>query len=383
MDVIWNAVSGPLLYGFAFFTVLTIVVFFHELGHFLVARWCGVKVSAFSIGFGPEIGGFNDRHGTRWKLSWIPLGGYVKFMDDDNAASVPSHETIAKMSAEERAGSFHAKPLWQRAAVVVAGPIANFILAIVIFTFWFWSQGVYTTEARVDDVLPDSPAARAGIKAGDVVTAIEGQPVTVFEQIQRNVSLNVGKTLTFEINRGGQKLDIPVTPEVREQVDEKGDTIRLVQIGVKRVTGQDGMTRYQPGFFEAIGIAGDRTWFVVTSTMGYFADVVSGRQGTDQLGGPIRIADVAGRVATQGLEYIIQLAAFLSVSVGLINLFPIPMLDGGHLMFYAIEAVRGRPLNERHQEIGFRIGMALVLSLMIFATFNDLHILKRWFGGAG
>ncbi len=383
MDVIWNAVSGPLLYGFAFFTVLTIVVFFHELGHFLVARWCGVKVSAFSIGFGPEIGGFNDRHGTRWKLSWIPLGGYVKFMDDDNAASVPSHETIAKMSAEERAGSFHAKPLWQRAAVVVAGPIANFILAIVIFTFWFWSQGVYTTEARVDDVLPDSPAARAGIKAGDVVTAIEGQPVTVFEQIQRNVSLNVGKTLTFEVNRGGQKLDIPVTPEVREQVDEKGDTIRLVQIGVKRVTGQDGMTRYQPGFFEAIGIAGDRTWFVVTSTMGYFADVVSGRQGTDQLGGPIRIADVAGRVATQGLEYIIQLAAFLSVSVGLINLFPIPMLDGGHLMFYAIEAVRGRPLNERHQEIGFRIGMALVLSLMIFATFNDLHILKRWFGGAG
>lgn len=383
MDVIWNAVSGPLLYGFAFFTVLTIVVFFHELGHFLVARWCGVKVSAFSIGFGPEIGGFNDRHGTRWKLSWIPLGGYVKFMDDDNAASVPSHETIAKMSAEERAGSFHAKPLWQRAAVVVAGPVANFILAIVIFTFWFWSQGVYTTEARVDDVLPDSPAARAGIKAGDVVTAIEGQPITVFEQIQRNVSLNVGKTLTFEVNRGGQKLDIPVMPEVREQVDEKGDTIRLVQIGVKRVTGQDGMTRYQPGFFEAIGIAGDRTWFVVTSTMGYFADVVTGRQGTDQLGGPIRIADVAGRVATQGLEYIIQLAAFLSVSVGLINLFPIPMLDGGHLMFYAIEAVRGRPLNERHQEIGFRIGMALVLSLMIFATFNDLHILKRWLGGAG
>lgn len=383
MDVIWNAVSGPLLYGFAFFTVLTIVVFFHELGHFLVARWCGVKVSAFSIGFGPEIGGFNDRYGTRWKLSWIPLGGYVKFMDDDNAASVPSHETIATMSPEERAGSFHAKPLWQRAAVVVAGPVANFILAIVIFTFWFWSQGVYTTEARVDDVLPDSPAARAGLKAGDVVTAIEGQPVTVFEQIQRNVSLNVGKTLTFEINRGGQKLDLPVTPEVREQVDEKGDTIRLVQIGVKRVTGQDGMTRYQPGFFEAIGIAGDRTWFVVTSTMGYFADVVSGRQGTDQLGGPIRIADVAGRVATQGLEYIIQLAAFLSVSVGLINLFPIPMLDGGHLMFYAIEAVRGRPLNERHQEIGFRIGMALVLSLMIFATFNDLHILKRWLGGAG
>lgn len=383
MDAIWNAVSGPLMYGSAFFAVLMVVVFFHELGHFLVARWCGVKVSAFSIGFGPEIFGFYDRYGTRWKLAWIPLGGYVKFMDDDNAASVPSHETIAKMSPEERAGSFHAKPLWQRAAVVAAGPAANFILAMVIFTFWFWAQGVYTTEARVDDVLPDSPAARAGLKPGDVVTAIAGEPVTIFEDIQRKVSANVGQTLPFKVLREGQTLEIPVTPEVREHVDEAGDKVRMVLIGVRRIPGKDGMTRYQPGFIESIGIAGDRTWFIVTSTLGYFGDVIGGRQAADQLGGPIRIADVAGRVAAQGLEYIIQLAAFLSVSVGLINLFPIPLLDGGHLMFYAIEAVRGRPLEERHQEMGFRIGMAVVLSLMIFATFNDLHILKRWLGGAG
>ena len=383
MDAIWNAVSGPLMYGFAFFAVLMIVVFFHELGHFLVARWCGVKVNAFSIGFGPEIYGFYDRHGTRWKLAWIPLGGYVKFMDDENAASVPSHETIAKMSPEERAGSFHAKPLWQRAAVVAAGPAANFILAMVIFTFWFWAQGVYTTEARVDDVLPDSPAARAGLKPGDVVTAIAGEPVTIFEDIQRKVSANVGQTLPFKVLREGQTLEIPVTPEVREHIDEAGDKVRMVLIGVRRIPGKDGMTRYQPGFIESIGIAGDRTWFIVTSTLGYFGDVIGGRQAADQLGGPIRIADVAGRVASQGLEYIIQLAAFLSVSVGLINLFPIPLLDGGHLMFYAIEAVRGRPLEERHQEMGFRIGMAVVLSLMIFATFNDLHILKRWLGGAG
>lgn len=383
MDAIWTAVSGPLMYGFAFFSVLMIVVFFHELGHFLVARWCGVKVSAFSIGFGPEIGGFYDRHGTRWKLSWIPLGGYVKFMDDENAASVPSSEAIATMSPDQRAGAFHTKPLWQRAAVVAAGPIANFILAIVIFTFWFWSQGVYSTEARVDEVVPDSPAARAGLMSGDVVTAIDGQPITVFEQIQRTVSLNVGKTLKFEVQRGGQTVEIPVTPEVREHIDGAGDTVRMVLIGVRRKTGEDGVKRHDPGFVEAIGLATDRTWYVVTATLGYFGDIVGGRQSADQLGGPIRIADVAGRVASQGWEYIIQLAAFLSVSVGLINLFPIPLLDGGHLMFYAAEAVRGRPLDEKHQEIGFRIGLAVVLSLMIFATFNDLHILKRWLGGAG
>jgi regulator of sigma E protease len=383
MEVLSNALAGPLLYGFAFFTVLTIVVFFHELGHFLVARWCGVSVKAFSIGFGKEIAGFDDRHGTRWKLSWIPLGGYVKFMDDENAASVPSREAIDNMSPEERAGSFHAKPVWQRAAVVAAGPIANFILAMVIFTFWFWLYGVFSTQARVDEVLPDSPAARAGLQAGDLITAIEGRPVSAFEHIQRHVGTSVGQTLTFTVERQGQKIDLAVTPEVREQVDDKGDAIRMVMIGVKRKPGADGVTRYQPGLGESVGLAADRTWFIVTSTMGYLKDVVFGKQSADQLGGPIRIADVAGRVATQGVEYIIQLAAFLSVSVGLINLFPIPLLDGGHLMFYAIEAVRGRPLNERHQEMGFRIGLAVVLSLMIFATFNDLHILKRWLGGAG
>ncbi len=383
MEALYNALSGPLLYGFAFFTVLTIVVFFHELGHFLVARWCGVKVKAFSIGFGQEVFGFDDRHGTRWKLCWIPLGGYVKFMDDENAASVPSREAIAGMSDEERAGSFHAKPLWQRAAVVSAGPIANFILAIVIFTLWFWVNGVYSTEARVDEVMPDSPAAKAGLQSGDLIVAIEGRPVTAFEHIQRHVGTSVGQTLTFRVERGGQTIDLPVTPEVREQRDDKGDVIRMVMIGVKRKPGKDGVIRTDPGFFESVGLAGDRTWFIVTSTLGYMKDVIAGRQSADQLGGPIRIADVAGRVATQGLEYIIQLAAFISVSVGLINLFPIPLLDGGHLMFYAIEALRGRPLDERHQEIGFRIGLAVVLSLMIFATFNDLHILKRWLGGAG
>ena len=383
MDALMEMLSGPLLYGFAFLFVLTIVVFFHELGHFLVARWCGVDVKAFSIGFGQEIFGFNDRYGTRWKVSWIPLGGYVKFMDDENAASVHSRETIEQMSPAERAGSFHAKPVWQRSAVVAAGPIANFILAIIIFTLWFWLHGVYSTEPRVDDLVPGGPAARAGIQAGDLVTAIDGKPVTAFEHIQRHVTANVGNPLTFTVERAGQSLDLVVTPEVREQIDEKGDKTQMVMIGVKRTATREGIKVHSPGLIESAGLAVDRTWFIVTSTLGYLGDVIWGKQSGDQLGGPIRIADIAGRVAEQGLEYTIQLAAFLSVSVGLINLFPIPLLDGGHLMFYAIEAVRGRPLTERVQEIGFRIGLAVVLGLMVFATFNDLHILKRWFGGAG
>ena len=383
MDGLLGTLSGPLLYAFAFLFVLTVVVFFHELGHFMVARWCGVNVKAFSIGFGKEIFGFDDKYGTRWKLCWIPLGGYVKFMDDENAASVPSKDAIDQMSAAEREGSFHAKPVWKRAAVVVAGPVANFILAIVIFTAWFWWVGVYSTEARVDELIPDGPAAKAGLQVGDLVTEIDGKPVTSFEQIQRAVGTNVGNPLTFKVDRNGTPVELVVTPEVRVQIDDKGDKASTVIIGVKRSASKETIKVHQPGVIEATGLAVDRTWFIVTSTLGYLGDVFGGRQSGDQLGGPIRIADIAGRVAHQGLEYVIQLAAFISVSVGLINLFPIPLLDGGHLMFYAIEAVRGKPLTERVQEIGFRIGMALVLGLMVFATINDLHILKRWFLGAG
>lgn len=383
MDGLLGTLSGPLLYAFAFLFVLTVVVFFHELGHFMVARWCGVNVKAFSIGFGKEIYGFNDKHGTRWKLCWIPLGGYVKFMDDENAASVPSKDAINQMSAADREGSFHAKPVWQRAAVVVAGPVANFILAIVIFTAWFWWVGVYSTEARVDELIPDGPAAKAGLQVGDLVTEIDGKPVTSFEQIQRAVGTNVGNPLRFKVDRNGTPVELVVTPEVRVQIDDKGDKASTVIIGVKRSASKETIQVHQPGLVEATGLAVDRTWFIVTSTLGYLGDVFQGKQSGDQLGGPVRIADIAGRVAHQGLEYVIQLAAFISVSVGLINLFPIPLLDGGHLMFYAIEAVRGRPLTERVQEIGFRIGMAVVLGLMVFATINDLHILKRWLLGAG
>ncbi len=376
---IWNGVMIALPFLF----VLTVVVFIHELGHFLVARWCGVAVKTFSIGFGKEIFGFNDSYGTRWRVAWIPLGGYVKFIDDEGAASTPSRDAFENMTPAEREGSFHHKTLLQKSAVVAAGPIANFLLALFIFTFWFMYHGVHSTDARVDGVVPGSPAERAGLQPGDVVLSIDGRTVTGFEKLQQIVAVNVGNPLRFKVQRADETLDLSITPEVREQIDDRGDKQSTVVIGVKRTATADAIKVHQPGPLEAFGLAVERTKFIVTSTLGYLGDVVMRKQSGDQLGGPIRIADIAGQVAQRGLEYLIHLIAFISVSVGLINLFPIPLLDGGHLMFYAIEAVRRKPLSERTQEIGYRIGMALVLGLMVFATFNDLPILKRWIVGAG
>lgn len=361
-----------------FLVVLTVVVFVHEMGHFLVARWCGVGVRTFSIGFGKEIWGFTDKLGTRWRLAWIPLGGYVKFMDDENAASVPSREAIEAMSAEQRAQSFHAKPLWKRAAVVAAGPIANFLLAIVIFALWFGIFGVRSSEARISDVVPDSPAAQAGFMANDLIVAIAGTPTKSFEDVQKIVSTNVGRPLVFSVRRGEQDLDLTATPELREQ--KMGtQTISTVVIGIRRADNASSIKLYQPGPLEAVALGVDQTKFIITSTLGYLADVIGGRQKADQLGGPARIGDLAAKVADRSVIDLVYLIGFISVSVGLINLFPIPLLDGGHLLFYAIEAVLGRPLSEGAQEIGFRIGFAVVLALMIFATFNDLPVIRGWF----
>lgn len=360
-----------------FLVVLTVVVFVHELGHFLVARWCGVGVRTFSIGFGKEIWGFDDKHGTRWRLAWIPLGGYVKFMDDDNAASVPTRESIKSMTPEQRAVSFHAKPVWKRAAVVAAGPIANFLLAIVIFALWFGLFGIHSTEARIDEVIKDTPAAEAGFQSGDLITAIDGRQVESFEDVQKIVSTNVGSELTFTVDRTGSPLDLKATPVLRDQKIGQ-QTISTVVIGIRRSAEAKVQTRY-PGPVEAVALGTDQTQFIITSTLGYLADVIGGRQKADQLGGPVRIGDLAAKVADKSLVNLIYLIAFISVSVGLINLFPIPLLDGGHLLFYAIEAIRREPLSEGAQELGFRIGFAVVIMLMIFATFNDLAVIRGWF----
>lgn len=361
-----------------FLVVLTVVVFIHELGHFLVARWCGVAVKTFSIGFGKEIWGFDDKQGTRWRLAWIPLGGYVKFMDDDNAASVPSREAISTMTPEQRAGSFHAKPIWKRAAVVAAGPIANFILAIAIFALWFGIFGVRSTEARIAEVMPDTPAAQAGFVANDLIVGINGSEVKSFEDVQKTVSTSVGRPLLFKVRRGMQELDLTATPELREQ-QAGNQKVSTVVIGIKRADNAASVQLYQPGPIEALALGLDQTKFIITSTLGYLGDVIGGRQKADQLGGPARIGDIAAKVADKSVIDLVYLIGFISVSVGLINLFPIPLLDGGHLLFYAIEAIRRKPLSENAQEIGFRIGFAVVLALMIFATFNDLPVIRGWF----
>jgi len=363
-----------------FLVVLTVVVFVHEMGHFLVARWCGVGVRAFSIGFGKEIWGFTDKLGTRWRLAWIPLGGYVKFMDDENAASVPSREAIAAMTPEQRAISFHAKPLWKRAAVVAAGPIANFLLAIVIFALWFGIFGVRLSEARINEVIAGSPAAQAGFQAGDLIVSAGCSPTKSFEDVQKIVSTNVGRPLVFQVKRGNQDLELTATPALREQ-KVAGQTLTTVVIGISRSDKADSITLYHPGPLEAVGLGVDQTKFIITSTLGYLGDVIWGRQKADQLGGPARIGDLAAKVADRSVVDLVYLIGFISVSVGLINLFPIPLLDGGHLLFYGIEALLGRPLSEGAQEIGFRIGFALVLALMIFATFNDLPVIRGWFSG--
>lgn len=378
-----DGLGGFLFVLLSFLFVLTVVVFVHELGHFLVARWCGVSVRAFSIGFGREIYGFYDRHGTRWRFAWIPLGGYVKFVDDDNAASAGPSTRLDQLTPEERAGAFHTKPLWQRTAIVAAGPLANFLLAIVIFALMFSLIGIRTTAPRVDEVVPNSPAATAGFMPGDVILEIDGKRIDSFNEVLRIVSTSPGRELTVKVDRNGQALTLTVVPERQEIEDSFGGTVVRGIIGIRRITTPDTTELRRAGPLEAVWLGVRETQFIITSTLSYLGDVIIGRQSADQLGGPIRIAEVSGQVAKLGLEPLLNLIAVISVSIGLINLFPIPLLDGGHLLFYAIEALRRKPLSERSQEIGFRIGLAVVLMLMVFATLNDLPIVRRWLTGNG
>ncbi len=373
MDVINNLYSGlGLGYLLPFVFVLTIVVFFHELGHFYVARRCGVRVEVFSVGFGRAIAKWHDKHGTEWRISWIPLGGYVKFFGDENAASAPSADALNDMDDAVRQGTLYYKPLWQRAAVVVAGPVANFILAIIIFASLYSFFGQRVNDPLVGGVLENSAAERAGFQTGDLITAIDDELVDNFGQVRRMVTVNAGNPLRFSVQRDGAQITLTATPDLVLETDRFGNEYNIGRLGVA-VAGDGAGTRhvrYNP--ITALWMGVEESYFIVEQTFIIMGRIIMGRESAESLGGPIRIAQLSGQTATLGLVALINLTAVLSVSIGLINLFPIPMLDGGHLMFYAYEAVVGRPMSMRVQEYAMRIGLSMVMLLFIFVTWNDL-----------
>lgn len=355
-----------------FLFVLTIVVFVHEMGHYLVGRWCGIGVRAFSIGFGPELFGFNDRRGTRWKLCAIPLGGYVKFVGDMNVTSSPEGAEVDNLSEAERKVAFHTQPVWKRAATVFAGPLFNFLLTIAVFTVLFTAYGRYVMEPTVAEVRAGSPAAIAGIMPGDRFVSVDGTPVETFSDVQRLVSGRGGDPIMFVMRRDGKEVDVIAAPEMMEQKDALGNSVKVAVIGVvnNEEMGQPRLISYSVG--GAFVQATSETWHVIERTGQFLQRFVVGREDKCQLGGPVKIADMAGKAAKLGFEWLIQLVALLSVGIGFLNLLPIPPLDGGHLAFYAVEAVIRRPVSERAMEAVYRVGMILVLAFMGFVFWNDL-----------
>ena len=365
----------------AFLLVISLIVFIHEMGHYLVGRWSGIGIVAFSFGFGPEIWGFTDRHGTRWKISAIPLGGYVRFYGDADAASTPDFDALEDLTPEERARTFTGAALWKRALTVAAGPIANFLLAIVILAGIFGVYGKYIADPVVAQVSAGSAAEAAGIVPGDLLLRIDGNPIATFDDVQRYVSIRPGVPMTLTVRRGGEEVNIPMTPKLTEIKDRFGNKIELGIIGIMtdRSSGNLRVVHFTPG--EAVVEAVRETGHIVTGTFRYIGNILAGRMKADQLGGPIAVAQAAGQVATLGIVALLHLAAVLSVSIGLLNLMPVPVLDGGHLMFYAVEALRGKPVGETAQGIAFRVGMFLVLSLMVFVTWNDItRNISHWVG---
>ena len=465
MNMIMDFFTGVGGYVLPFLVVLTILVFVHEMGHYLIARWNGVRVEVFSIGFGPEIKGWNDSTGTRWKFCWIPFGGYVKFFGDSDGASRPDDETLQELSEAERTVSFHHKRLGQRAAVVAAGPIANFIYAILVLTAMYMVFGQRVTPAEIGRVVDRGAGQSAGFQEGDVVLAIDGKSIHRFEQLEQAVFLNPETLLAFRIERRAQELTISATPRLVAKADRQGIMHKFGDLGLwpanpaiigkvyedspaaeagarpgDRIIAIDGKAvdnferlqdivavskgrrlaitvlrddrevrlhmaarrdvataaegsgatkerwligilraqrepvRLSPG--NAVVQAVRTCYDMLVQTLAYVGQMISGRRGTEDLGGPIRIAHASGQAAQVGVEQLIMLSVLLSLNLGMINLFPIPILDGGHLLFYGFEAILRRPLTERTQDFAFRIGLALVLTLTVFATWNDLVNLR-------
>lgn len=388
-----------------FLLVLGLVVTVHELGHFLAAKALGTKIDRFSIGFGKSIAAWTDKAGVEWRLGWLPIGGYVRFAGDDNAASIPDAEDLnamrRKLVAEGRADEieryFHFKPIWQRAVIVAAGPFANFALAIAIFATLLMSFGELVLPFRVESVQPGSAAAEAGLRPGDRIVAVNDRPMRGFNDVLQVIRLRGGVPTEFTIDRGGVRRELIATPRWEEQDDPVAGKQKVGVLGVRPAQAPEDYIRVRYGPLEAVAQGTRRTWGVLEATVYYLGRMVTGQVGADQLRGPLGIADVTKNVTRLGAEgapdipamvagaslNLVQLAALISVSIGFMNLLPVPVLDGGHLMFYAYEAVARRPLAAKVQAAGYRVGLALVLGLMLFATWNDLQRLRVFnlFGG--
>jgi len=367
-----SILSNAAWYVIPFLAILSVVVFFHELGHYLVGRWCGVRIDTFSLGFGPELLSWVDKRGTRWRLAAFLLGGYVRFHGDPNAASVPDPGALDHMPESERRQTLAAQSVYRRALIVAAGPIANFLLAIAIFTGSYAIFGQYSLAPRVGGLEAGSPAELAGFKPGDLIVSINGQKIEDFEQLHQAATTNAGLEMIFVVDRAGKQLTIAATPTIGlEDLGSFGKR-RVARLGIKSSidpTDRRFETCLLPQCFVW---SVKETWSVVEGTGAYLAGLIAGRQSADQISGPVGVAMVAGEVAKISILALIRLTALISVSVGLMNLLPIPLLDGGHLMFYAVEAARGRPLSERTQELGLRVGIAIVATIVIFSVSNDL-----------
>jgi regulator of sigma E protease len=400
----FGVVGNILVYILPIVVVLGVVVTVHELGHFLAARWLGTAVERFSIGFGRAIFARQDKAGVEWRVGWLPLGGYVKFAGDENASSMPDQESLEELRREivarEGPGAlhryFHFKPLWQRAIIVAAGPAANFVLAIAIFAGLLLAFGQPIEPARIDGVRAGSPAERAGFHAGDVVVSVDGKTIENFTDLQMKVLLRSGTPMQFVIRRGGGELALTATPQRGPVVDQLGHTQQLGTLGLeyKRRPGDVQIRRYGP--VEAVGAGAARCWDRITTTVQYLGRLVTGRETAEQLSGPLGMAQLSGDIAKKTAEVspnlpmllanwgltMLELIASISVGIGFLNLLPVPVLDGGHLLFYVFEGVARRPLTAKVQAAGYRLGLALVLGLMLFATWNDLQRLNvfKFFG---
>lgn len=374
MDTLLNlftaaGLTGMLHYAWSFFVVLSVIVFIHEFGHYIVAKWCGVKIDAFSIGFGREICGWTDKSGTRWKISLIPMGGYVRMFGDAGAASTPDNEKAAAMTEAERQGSFHHKPLWKKTLVVAAGPTFNFILTICILTGMLMTYGLPSAAPVVDEVIEGTVAEEADFRAGDLILSIDGARVKSFADIPRFITTNTGTPVNIVLERDGEQLSKTVTPRMREVEDALGNTISVPTIGLR----SQPHTVREMNVFSALGEAVKRTYDICAMSLTAVGQMIAGEREAKELKGPIGIAKLSGQATGVSFETVLWFIALLSANLGLVNLFPIPLLDGGHLLYYAIEATTGRPLAEKFQEYGFRFGFALIACLMAFTIFNDIR----------